>query len=39
MDAGRVVAVGSNEELLRTSPLYQRLHSLQFGADQGVGAS
>jgi subfamily B ATP-binding cassette protein MsbA len=39
MDAGRVVAVGSNEELLRTSPLYQRLHSLQFGTEHGAGAS
>ncbi len=36
MDAGRVVAVGSNEELLRTSPLYQRLHSLQFGTEEAT---
>lgn len=38
MDAGRVVAVGSNEELLRTSPLYQRLHSLQFGTEEATAA-
>ncbi|MBL9182368.1 MAG: ABC transporter ATP-binding protein [Verrucomicrobiaceae bacterium] len=39
MDAGRVVAVGSNEELLRTSPLYQRLHSLQFGTEEATAAA
>jgi subfamily B ATP-binding cassette protein MsbA len=39
MDAGRVVAVGSNEELLRTSPLYQRLHSLQFGSEEAAATA
>lgn len=33
MQNGRVEAVGSNEELLRTSPLYQRLHGLQFHSE------
>lgn len=30
MQDGRIEAVGSNEELLRTCPLYLRLHQLQF---------
>lgn len=29
MDAGRILAVGSHEELIATQPLYQRLHKLQ----------
>jgi ATP-binding cassette subfamily B multidrug efflux pump len=29
MDAGRIVAVGTPDELLATQPLYQRLHQLQ----------
>jgi len=33
MQNGRIEAIGTNEELLRSSPLYQKLHSLQFGAD------
>ncbi|MFM2143843.1 MAG: lipid export permease/ATP-binding protein MsbA [Verrucomicrobiota bacterium] len=33
MQNGRIEAIGTNEELLRTSPLYQKLHSLQFGAE------
>lgn len=34
MQDGRVEAIGSNEELLKTSPLYQRLHQLQFMTDE-----
>jgi subfamily B ATP-binding cassette protein MsbA len=30
MNEGRVEAIGSNEELLASSPLYRRLHQLQF---------
>ena len=30
MDQGRLLAVGSHEELMRTNPLYQRLAKLQF---------
>lgn len=32
MEDGRLSAVGSNEELLKSSSLYQRLYHLQFGA-------
>jgi ATP-binding cassette subfamily B protein len=30
MEAGRLVAVGTHDELLETSPLYSRLAALQF---------
>jgi len=30
MDQGRVVALGTHQQLLRTSPLYSRLAELQF---------
>ncbi len=33
MKDGRVETVGSNESLLETCPLYQRLHRLQFKTD------
>jgi len=33
MQDGRVEAIGSNEELLRTCDLYRRLHSLQFSGE------
>lgn len=36
MDAGRVVATGTHEELLQQEGLYQRLAKLQFGDDEGV---
>jgi ATP-binding cassette subfamily B protein len=32
MDAGRIVAVGTHDELVRDNPLYARLAALQFGA-------
>jgi ATP-binding cassette subfamily B protein len=32
MDQGRLVGVGSHEELLSANPLYARLAALQFGA-------
>ena len=38
MDQGRLVAVGSHDELARTNPLYARLASLQFGAARGAAA-
>ena len=34
MDQGRIVATGSHDELLLSSPLYQRLAELQFGLSQ-----
>lgn len=34
LDQGRLVASGSHEELLSTSPLYHRLASLQFAAGE-----
>lgn len=39
MDQGRVVAMGSHEELLHSSDLYSRLAKLQFKADASVQAS
>ncbi|WP_299198802.1 ABC transporter transmembrane domain-containing protein [uncultured Amphritea sp.] len=39
MDQGRVVAMGSHEELLQSSELYSRLAKLQFKADARVQAS
>ncbi len=30
MEHGRIVAIGSHQQLLQTSPLYQRLAQLQF---------
>jgi ATP-binding cassette subfamily B protein len=32
MDNGRIVAVGTHDELVRDNPLYARLAALQFGA-------
>ena len=29
MEAGRIVAIGTSQELMETQPLYQRLHNLQ----------
>jgi subfamily B ATP-binding cassette protein MsbA len=37
VEAGQITAVASHEELLRTSPMYQRLYQLQF-ADEADGA-
>jgi subfamily B ATP-binding cassette protein MsbA len=31
LDKGRVVAIGTEEELMRNSPIYQGLYKLQFG--------
>ncbi len=30
LEGGRITAIGSHEELLNTSPTYQRLYQLQF---------
>ncbi len=38
LEAGRITAIGSHEELLSESPIYQRLYQLQF-ADAGHLAS
>jgi ATP-binding cassette, subfamily B, bacterial len=35
LDQGRIVAIGTHEELLDSSALYARLAELQFGADAG----
>ena len=35
MDEGRIVAIGSHEELVRRDPLYARLAELQFGEANG----
>lgn len=34
MDKGRIVAQGSHQELLQSSPLYTKLYNMQFGAAQ-----
>ncbi len=36
VDAGRVVAAGSHEALVASSPLYARLAALQFGGSQAM---
>jgi ATP-binding cassette subfamily B protein len=36
LDRGRIVAVGSHDALLSTSPLYARLAALQFGVQGGA---
>ena len=36
MDQGRIVAVGTHEELLEHSPLYKRLAELQFGEEKSA---
>jgi ATP-binding cassette, subfamily B, bacterial MsbA len=38
VEAGQITAVGPHEELLRTSPMYQRLYQLQF-ADESEAAT
>jgi subfamily B ATP-binding cassette protein MsbA len=36
LEDGRITAIGSHEELLKTSPTYQRLYELQFvGGNEG----
>ena len=30
LEHGRITAIGSHDELLKTSPTYQRLYTLQF---------
>lgn len=39
LENGRIVAIGSHSELLSDSPLYQRLHSLQFQDSTGETVS
>ncbi|HET8831400.1 MAG TPA: ATP-binding cassette domain-containing protein, partial [Casimicrobiaceae bacterium] len=34
IDAGRIVAIGTHDELVRDNPLYARLAALQFGARE-----
>jgi ATP-binding cassette subfamily B protein len=38
IDAGRVMGVGTHEELLVSNPLYARLAALQFGMDRAAPA-
>lgn len=38
VEAGQITAVGSHDELLHTSPMYQRLYQLQF-ADEADGST
>ncbi len=38
MERGRIVAVGTHDELLHASPLYARLAALQFGAAREASA-
>jgi subfamily B ATP-binding cassette protein MsbA len=38
VEAGQITAVGSHEELLHTSPMYQRLYQLQF-ADEAEAST
>ena len=38
LEAGRVVAIGSHGELLRSSPLYARLAALQFTNAEPLAA-
>jgi ATP-binding cassette, subfamily B, bacterial MsbA len=33
VEAGKITAVASHDELLHTSPMYQRLYQLQFADD------
>jgi hypothetical protein len=36
LEDGRITAIGSHDELLKTSPTYQRLYELQFtGGSEG----
>ena len=37
MDHGRIVAIGSHEELVANNPLYARLAALQFTDGPGTG--
>ncbi|MDA8155962.1 MAG: ABC transporter ATP-binding protein [Actinomycetota bacterium] len=36
MEKGKLLAAGTHEELIHSSPVYQRLYSLQFGAQSSV---
>ncbi|HEY8519823.1 MAG TPA: ABC transporter transmembrane domain-containing protein [Gammaproteobacteria bacterium] len=38
MDQGRLVAIGTHDQLLRASPLYARLAELQFGMEPAAAA-
>jgi subfamily B ATP-binding cassette protein MsbA len=38
VEAGHITAVGSHDELLHTSPMYQRLYQLQFADEPDVTA-
>jgi ATP-binding cassette, subfamily B, bacterial MsbA len=36
MESGRITEIGTHDELLQNSGMYQRLYNLQFGDDAGV---
>ncbi|MGI1677661.1 MAG: ATP-binding cassette domain-containing protein [Cellvibrionaceae bacterium] len=38
MDAGKITAIGSHEELIKTSELYQKLYNLQFKESKNQSA-
>jgi ATP-binding cassette subfamily B protein len=38
MESGRIVAIGTHDELVRDNPLYARLAALQFGAAPAAAA-
>jgi ATP-binding cassette subfamily B protein len=38
MERGRIVAIGTHDELVRNNPLYARLAALQFAVPQAQAA-
>ena len=36
LDGGRIAAIGKHEELLQTSPLYQKLYRLQLSRAENA---
>jgi len=38
VESGQITAIGPHEELLQSSPMYQRLYQLQFAGEPGAAA-